>query len=198
MKKQILIYLFLTLTFAIPANAQEWSFSDINKDWGRFLLGVAGGIAVHEIGHVVIAKSKGYDVSLKGTSIIYPNAKMSDSDALEVSSSGFQAQWIASEIVFLKHRLHNPEKKMSNISAGMVLSHIAISAVYLTFLKNHSDGDIYMMSESTGISRNVVALSTAIPALLDTWRLMGKNVPEWVPTVSLLSKGITMTYIWTF
>ena len=181
-----------------PVEAQGWDFSDMRSGWGEFLLGVAGGIAIHEMGHVVIAKSKGYDVSLRGTSIVYPNAHPSDSDALEVSSAGFQAQWIASEILFLKHGLLKPEKKMSNISAGIVFSHIAISAAYLTFLKDHTDGDVYMMSRATGNSRNAIALSAAIPAVLDAWRLFGNDVPEWVPTVSLASKGVMMTYAWTF
>ena len=37
----------------------------------------------------------------------------------------------------------------------------------------------------------------AVPAVLDAWRLFGNDVPEWVPALSVMSKGIGAAWIWS-
>ena len=80
----------------------------------------------------------------------------------------------------------------------MVSAHIAITSAYLVYLKDHKQGDIVGMAQATGYSNDRIALVLSIPAALDTWRLFGNQVPEWVPQVSLLGKGLGMAWIWTY
>jgi len=41
-------------------------------------------------------------------------------------------------------------------------------------------------------------LIAAVPAVLDAWRLLGDDVPQWVPMLSVASKGLAATWIWTY
>ena len=54
------------------------------------------------------------------------------------------------------------------------------------------------MAQATGLSKNKIALALAVPGALDAWRLFGTQVPEWVPQLSLLSKGLGMAWAWTY
>ncbi len=197
MKKYLIIAL-LSISLSSPVYAQEWPLSSLQEDLGSFLLGFAGGLTAHELGHVAVALSKGYSVDYDGISIVYPDAEMSDSDHLEVASAGFQVQWLVSEVVFLKNQHRKSDTQMNNLDAGLIFAHLATTAAYLTFLKGHADGDIVGMSSATGISADKLALLMSIPAVFDTWRLFGKQVPNWVPTLSRVSKGLMVTLIWTF
>jgi hypothetical protein len=80
----------------------------------------------------------------------------------------------------------------------VVCSYLGVSLAYLTFLKNQDQGDVNGMSHATGLSRDRIALMMAVPAVLDAWRLFGDDVPVWVPTLSVMSKGIGATWIWTY
>ena len=53
-------------------------------------------------------------------------------------------------------------------------------------------------NNATGYSRGQIGLMLAIPAVLDTWRLFGDDVPQWVPVVSVMSKGVGAAWIWTY
>jgi hypothetical protein len=145
-----------------------------------------------------VADAFGFETDRDGLTIIYPGAIMTDAERLQVSSAGFQAQWLVSELA-LRYR---KDRKLTDFSdsynAGLVGAHLAITAAYMTVLRNHEDGDLQGMSEATGISNDKLAVFVAIPALLDTWRLFGKNVPEWVPSLSVATKGIGVAMIWTF
>ena len=76
-----------------------------------------------------------------------------------------------------------------------MLAHIAITTAYLTFLKNNRDGDVAGMATALGKSRSNVALTLALPALLDTWRLFG-DPPDWVPHLSRIGKGLGVAWVW--
>jgi hypothetical protein len=89
-------------------------------------------------------------------------------------------------------------KPPSDFGAGVVCSYLGVSLAYLTFLKNQQTGDVYGMSNATGYSRGRIGLMLAIPAVLDTWRLFGDDVPAWVPTLSVMSKGVGAAWIWTY
>jgi hypothetical protein len=180
------------------AAAEQWEFNRIKKNSWAFLAGFFSGYAAHEMGHIIVADSFGFDYEFDGVTIVYPGAIMTDAERLQVSSAGFQAQWLVSEVA-LRYR---KDRKLTdfgdNYNAGLVGAHLAITAAYMTVLLNHEDGDLQGMSEVTGISNDKLALLVAIPAVLDAWRLFGKDVPKWVPSLSLGAKGIGITMIWTY
>lgn len=61
---------------ALPAHSAGWSPGTLRQDWAPFLLGLAGGIAARELGHVVVAKARGYhlhdglSIGFKGAALI--------------------------------------------------------------------------------------------------------------------------------
>jgi len=193
-------YSALLLTVLLNTNAycDGWSIDNAQSDLGRFSLGFASGIVVHELGHYVVATSKGYKVGRDGLSIVYPGATFTASDQLQVASAGFQMQWLLSEWVLRDSNGKTPEYRLDNFGAGMVCSHIAITLAYLVYLKDHKQGDVAGMAKATRYSNDRIALALTVPGALDTWRLFGNKVPEWVPQLSLIGKGLGMTWIWTY
>lgn len=183
---------------AVPAHSAGWSPSTLRQDWASFLLGLAGGIAAHELGHVVVAKARGYHLDHDGLSITYPAADFSRSGQLQTASAGLQTQWLVTETVFARQQLLDPESPPGPVAAGLVCAHLAISAAYLTVLKDHDRGDVVGMSEATKLSNDRLALLALVPALLDGWRLFGDQVPAWIPALSIGFKGAALTAIWTY
>jgi hypothetical protein len=177
---------------------QGWTFSESVPGWESFTLGVASGIALHEAGHFVVATSKGYRVSHDGLSITYPGANFTRSGQLQLASAGFQTQWVLSELVLRDRDGREHVKPPSDFGAGVVFSYIGVSAAYLTFLKNQYNGDVYGMSRASTYSHDRIALMMAVPAVLDAWRLFGNDVPQWVPALSVASKGIGAAWIWSY
>ena len=175
-----------------PVRAENWSPSDLSSGWPRFLVGMAGCVAAHESGHALVALSSGYSVGHAGPSLTYQPAFRSRSDQLRVASAGFQTQWLASEIAFATM------DKGGNLAAGFVAGHLATSLAYLVVLKNQPRGDTVGMAHASGLSVNQVASILALPALLDGWRLFGRDVPRWVPALSLALKGTEISAAWAF
>ncbi len=190
--------LMLLALSPLCANGQGWSLGEAGSGWERFALGFVSGIAAHEATHIVVAKSKGYRVSHEGLSITYPGTNFTRAGQLQLASAGFQTQWVLSEFALRDEHGHEHTTPPSDFGAGVVCSYVAVSAAYLTFLKNQYNGDVYGMSRATGYSHDRIALMMAIPAVLDAWRLLGDDVPEWVPTLSVMSKGIGAAWIWTY
>lgn len=190
----------LLVSVSLPQNAysEGWSFDDARPEWGKFALGFIGGIAAHEAGHYVVARSKGYKVSYDGLSIVYPDAKFTDSSHLQIASAGFQTQWLLAELAFRDHTGRERKEPPDNFGAGVVCAHLGITLAYMTVLKNHKQGDIAGMAQATGRSSNQIALALAAPGALDAWRLFGNQVPDWVPSVSFLGKGIGIAGVWTY
>ncbi len=190
----------LLLACLLPtyAAADSWFVDELNKDRKSVLFGFVGGLFAHELGHMSVATMRGIDFEFDGVSIVYPEPALSDKNRLLVASAGFQVQWLASEIAFHYLEKRKDDATSVNAAAGVVLSHLGITAAYLTFLRNHAKGDIEGMSEATGISNDRLALAVAIPALLDGWRLFGTATPAWVPTVSALTKGAGVAWAWTY
>ena len=189
------ILIFCTGSSAFPS---EWKFSQLNNHQGAFYLGLLTGFAGHELGHFAVAEVEDVKAEYDGITIVYPDEDLSDREQLRVSSAGFQAQWLISETALRYRSYHTLTEGGDNFNAGLVWAHLGITAAYLTILKNHKDGDIEGMSQATGISNNGLALMVAIPAALDAWRLMGSDVPDWVPIVSVGSKGLGIAAIWNF
>jgi hypothetical protein len=177
---------------------QGWVLENSVSSWERFTLGIVSGIAAHEASHVFIATTKGYNVSHDGLSLTYPGAQFTHAGQLQLASAGIQMQWVLSELVLRDEHGHEQVKPPSDFGAGVVCSYIGVSAAYLTFLKNQRQGDVAGMSYATGLSHDRIALMMAIPAVLDAWRLFGDDVPPWVPTLSVMSKGIGAAWIWSY
>lgn len=163
-----------------------------------FALGLASGIGAHELGHYVVATSKGYKVSHDSLSIVYPGAAFTDPDQLQVASAGFQTQWLMAELALRDRNFKELTAPPGNFGAGVVCAHLGITLAYLTVLKNNKQGDVAGIAESTKLSNDRGALVLAVPGALDAWRLFGNHVPEWVPQLSLLSKTIGIAWVWTY
>ncbi len=194
--RALLLLIGLTWISLQPARAYE--LADIQRDRGSFAWGFFSGIVAHELGHLLIADALGYESEFDGVTIVYPDANLEGAELVQISSAGYQAQWLASELAFWYRQRPNLSVAADNYSVGVIAAHIAISAAYMTFLRNHEDGDIKGLSKATGVPEAQVALTMAIPAMLDTWRLFGDNPPAWLPTVSAGSKALGFTWIWTF
>lgn len=187
---------FVAALIPVSACGEGWSFDDAQSGWDDFALGFASSLAAHEAGHIVVAKSKGSNVSYDGLSIVYPSAKFSRADHLQVASAGFQTQWMLDELVL--HDRDEPRRKPGNFGAGVVCAQIGTTLAYLTVLKNHSRGDIAGMSQATGMSNDRLVLLVAIPGILDAWRLFGNDVPRSIPQLALIGKGTYLAWIWTY
>ncbi len=195
---KILLRLLTLLILISPNPASAWSLNQSRDNTGVFLLGLAGGYLAHEAGHILIAKSKGYRVELDGPTLTYPGAQLSDAERLQISSAGFQAQWLATEAAFFYRNKKRMTAAGDNFSAGVICSQLLISAAYLTVLNDHPDGDLHGISEATDLTTIQLAALIAIPAVLDAWRLFGRDVPKWVPLLSVSSKGAGLAAVWTF
>jgi hypothetical protein len=163
-----------------------------------FALGFASGIGAHEPGHYVVATSKGYKVSHDGLPIVYAGAAFTEADRLKVASAGFQTQWLMAKQALRDHNEKETKEPPGNFGAGMVCAHLGITLAYLTVLKDQKQGDVVGIAEATKRSNNSIALALAVPGALDAWRLFGKRVPEWVPQLSLMVKGLGIAWAWTY
>ena len=186
------------LLWSASAQSEGWVLEQSVPAWESFTLGVASGIVLHEAGHLLVAKTKGYKVSHDRLSITYPGTHFTRSGQLQLASAGFQTQWVLSELVLRDRDGSEHTKPPSDFDAGVVVSYLGVSAAYLTFLKNQYNGDVYGMSRASGYSHDRIALMMAVPAVLDAWRLFGNDVPQWVPALSVASKGIGAAWIWTY
>ena len=90
------------MPLCLPARGygEGWSFDDARSDWGNFALGFGAGYLGHELGHYVVATSKGYKVGHDGVSLIYSGPPFTNADHLQIASAGFQSQWLLTELVF--------------------------------------------------------------------------------------------------
>jgi len=205
--KIILFYLLLWLPLS-SLSAQEIQKNSINTvDWDApqsmfwsdtdFWEGAVAGLLFHELGHTVVGMVYGGNPKLSNGSIVYPNSHFSRKASMRVSSAGFQAQWLLSELSFAA--LKNDDEWLNRRHyQGMIAMHIAISTAYLIRLKDMPTSDIYAASQASQLSRKQLAWVTFLPAALDAYRLMGEDLPDWVGHLSLSIKAAEVGYIWTF
>ena len=186
LKKLLLLFL------CIPLNG--WAGSIDSNDTTDLLLGGVGVLLGHELGHLVL--SQGKHIEFDGVAIVYSQSVLTPQEKLRVASAGFQVQWLLSELAF--DQLQKPSTGRSrDLAAGAILGHLAITAAYLTFLKDDAYGDVTAMAEATGHSRNQIVKFLALPAVLDAWRLWG-DPPRWVPHVSRGAKGWGIAWAWNW
>jgi len=162
-----------------------------------FWEGAVAGLLFHELGHSVVGMAYGGKPQLNNGSIVYPNSHFSRKVSMRVSSAGFQAQWLLSELSFAALKHDNGLLSRRHYQ-GMIAMHLAISTAYLIRLKDMSTSDIYAASQTSHISRDQLAWMTFLPAALDAYRLMGEGVPDWVDHLSLGIKAAEAGYVWTF
>ena len=75
-----------------------------------------------------------------------------------MASAGFQSQWILSELA-LDYLETKSNEKYRKLAEGVVIAHIAITALYLTALKNEETGDVVAMADALQVSRDTVAIA---------------------------------------
>src|SRR5665811_1694414 len=134
-----------------------------NGECLRLVLQAAG---AHELGHYVVATSKGYRVSHDGLYIVYPGAAFTDADRLQVASAGFQTQWLMAELALRYHNGKEMKEPPGNFGAGVVCAHLGITLAYLTVLKDRKQGDVVGIAEATKRSNDRVALALVVPGAL--------------------------------
>ena len=181
--------------FSASANAQLWEYADAKENKNKFAMGLLASIAAHELGHVIIGKAKVSSVAFDDFSITYPGNDFDDADILQTYAAGFQAQWLLSEIFLTKYE--RSKQKSTNLDAGLVLSTLATTLGY-ALVNDRRYGDIQNISATTGVSRTSLTALLAIPAAFDAWRLIGKDVPKWIPAVAQTSRGLSIAVIWTY
>ncbi|MBL1352360.1 MAG: hypothetical protein COA61_003330 [Zetaproteobacteria bacterium] len=180
----------------IKDNDLNYAESEVWQD-SNFWEGALGGLLFHELGHVVLGMSYGGNPHLSHGSIIYPNSHFSPKASMRVSSAGFQAQWLLTELSFVALK-NNDGGLYRRYYQGAIAMHLAISTAYLLRLKDIPTSDIYAASNTSHISRDTLAWAIFLPAALDAYRLMGDGAPDWVAHVSLGIKAAEVGYIWQF
>ena len=190
--------ILIVLLFCPTSHAASWGFSDLRNSSHSFLLGFMTGYTAHELGHVLVAKAKGYRVELDGASLVYPGLEEGTADQLQIATAGFQTQWLVAEAALRYRENSRFSDHGNNFSAGLVVFHLASTAAYMTFLKNHDQGDAVGAAKATGLSTDQVALLAAIPAVLDGWRLFAEDPPAWVPALSAGAKGLGIVAVWSY
>ena len=186
------IQLFLLLTLSSAHVTADLS-GTLTGGW--ISVGALGMLLTHEAGHMAVAAVTGINANIDDLTVVYPGENLTPRHQLRVASAGFQTQWLLSEVAF--GYLHDAEISKRSLATGAVITHLGISAAYLTFLKDHEDGDVMGIANALGRDRDEVAALVAIPALLDTWRLLG-NPPRWVPSLSAASKGLMAAWVWNW
>lgn len=182
----------------ISAHAQLINIEQIKSSWGLVLGGAATSIAAHELGHFMVAEHEDADAYFDNITVKYRHTDGSDKQNLRLSSAGYQTQWLTSELGFYQLNQANISDNKRAWNAGLVIGHLGITAAYLTFLKDHEDGDARGVSSATDISTDKIVALLAIPALLDSWRLFGQNTPKWASWTSQGFKAVGISAIWQF
>ena len=186
------IQLFLLLILSPPHVTADLS-GTLTSGW--ISVGALGMLLTHEAGHMGVATAMGIDADIDDFTVVYPGENLTPRQQLRIASAGFQTQWLLSEVAF--KYLNDGEIARRSLAAGAIITHLGISAAYLTFLKDHEDGDIMGIANALGENKDAVAALVAFPALLDTWRLLGKP-PGWVPSLSAASKGLMVAWVWSW
>jgi uncharacterized membrane protein len=118
LRRMVLTFFSLTILPASNVQAKSWEYSNLQQGKSYFFLGFLSGYLTHEVGHVVVAKSKGYSVRLDGLTIIYPDLVRGTSDHLQISAAGFQAQWLVSEAALRYRESRYLSVDADNFNAG--------------------------------------------------------------------------------
>jgi putative flippase GtrA len=142
--------------------------------FAKFIVGGAIGTAVHEAGHLAAGWDR-YNVSRR--------------HAIAVRSAGFWSQYLASEIVFIRHPDLRSER--APFRKGVLASHLAISTGYavLAFARTGPYGrDTFEMAQATRIDERWIGALVLTPAVLDGIRYLRPQA-RWA---AWLSRGVKL------
>ncbi len=195
---RFILFVILLLASIKTSSADSGNYDIIKNNIGFTLSGMVASVFVHELGHFLVAEAEGVDAYFDGMTIRYKGTDGSDKQRLHLSSAGYQAQWALSEYAFHKLDQPNLTKQKTALNIGFILGHVAISAAYLTVLRDHEDGDVEGVANASSLSSEQMVSLLAIPALLDTWRLFGDNSPRWSGWVSKGIKGVGISAVWLY
>lgn len=182
-----------------PASAQDTPAGDRPLERaGRFLLGGAAGLVVHEAGHAVtnlaLGEVPGFERLDYGVIPFFAITHDPVSRRREylISSSGFHAQHLANEWL-LSRRPHLRDTR-APFAKGWLTFNLATSAVYTTAAFGRlgpPERDTRGMAASVGragIPEPVIGVLIAAPAVLDAVRYV-KRDPAWARWTSRAVKG---------
>lgn len=145
---------------------------------GRFLLGGAAGLGLHEGGHVLFDGVFGVRPVLKKVDFggipfvaISHRAGLPPRREFTITSAGFWMQHLSSEIIFARHpRLHDQRAPVvKGILVFNVLASIAYGGAALA-KAGPAERDTRAMADALGVNEAWVGVLVLVPAGLDAWR----------------------------
>jgi hypothetical protein len=86
----------------------------------------------------------------------------------------------------------------NNFGAGVICAHLGITLAYLVVVKDHPKSDTATIAQTTKRSNDQIFLALNIPGAHDACHLFGNQVLEWVPQLSMSSKGLGVAWAWTY
>ena len=128
------------------------------RQWGRFALGAASSIAVHELAHVVTAYALGAKPSFGfdgARPTVYSGIVEREEPHKQFlfSSAGLNAQLLLDEAI-----LDVPHDRGGAFERGVLAGGLATVAFYVTIGRNAPVSDITRMAATSGLSRGQVSL----------------------------------------
>src|SRR3982750_774102 len=128
------------------------------RQWGRFLLGGASSVAVHELAHVVTAYALGAKPSFGfdgARPTVYSGIveEQQPHKQFLFSSAGLNAQLLLDEAI-----LDIPHHRGGAFERGVLAGGLATVAFYVTLGRNAPVSDVTRMAATSGLSRGQISL----------------------------------------
>jgi hypothetical protein len=129
-----------------------------SRQWGRFALGAASSIALHELGHVLASYALGARPSF-GFDGARPTVYSGISERLEprkqflFSSAGLDAQLLLDETI-----LDVPHRRGGAFERGLLAGGLGTVAFYVTIGRNAPVSDVTRMAATSSLTRGQVSL----------------------------------------
>jgi hypothetical protein len=162
-------------------------------DVGRFLLGGATGLGLHESGHLIAAAALGADPGVKGISYGFipffaiTHHQVSPAREYTISSAGFWMQSLSSE--WLLTRRPDIRHEHAPLAKGLLAFDVIAFAVYGCAGMAHigpPERDTRSMAASLRVNESWVGAAVLSPAVFDAWRYEkpAAAFPRWASRVS--------------
>ena len=128
------------------------------RQWGRFALGVASSIALHELGHVVASYALGARPTFgfdgaRPTVYSGIDGEREPHKQFIFSSAGLNAQLVLDEAI-----LDVPHRRGGAFERGLLAGGLATVAFYVTLGRNAQVSDVTRMAATSSLSRTQVSL----------------------------------------
>jgi hypothetical protein len=157
---------------------------------GKFLLGAAAGLGIHESGHLVFDGVLGVRPILRSVNFggipffaIAHRSGLPPRQEYAISSAGFLMQHLSSEIVLVRHPGLRDER--APVLKGMVAFNVLASVAYGAAALAHAgpdERDTRGMATSLRVDERWVGALVLVPACLDAWRYFhpGSRRVAWI------------------